>query len=140
MTKYVIQLKKSDYEKILAHALNSLPNESCGLIAGNIDGAAKIIERVYTLSNLDESRQHFTIDPKEHLSAVKDMRACGISPLGNFHSHPDTPARPSEEDIRLAHDPSASYMILSLAEPEPVLRSFHIERGSASPEELSVVP
>ncbi|MDR1472161.1 MAG: M67 family metallopeptidase [Synergistaceae bacterium] len=137
--KYAIRLKKSDYADILAHATNSLPNESCGLIAGRTEGGVKIVERVYALSNADESGEHFTIDPREQLAAVKDMRARGVSPLGNFHSHPDTPARPSEEDIRLARDPSASYMILSLAEGAPTLKSFHIEGGAASPEEIVIV-
>jgi proteasome lid subunit RPN8/RPN11 len=67
------------------------------------------------------------------------MRARGIVPLGNFHSHPETPARPSEEDIRLAYDPAASYIILSLAEEEPVMRSFHIENGTASAEEIEIL-
>ena len=48
-------------------------------------------------------------------------------PLGNWHSHPESPSRPSDEDKRLANDSKASYLILSLAEEEPVLNSFHIE-------------
>ena len=44
------------------------------------------------------------MDPKEQLKAIKDMRANGLTPLGNWHSHPETPARPSQEDIRLAYD------------------------------------
>jgi len=54
------------------------------------------------------------------------MRANSWLPLGNFHSHPSTPARQSKEDIRLAYDPSASYLILSLAEDIPVLKAFGI--------------
>lgn len=56
------------------------------------------------------------------------MRANGLKPLGNWHSHPESPSRPSEEDKRLAYDSSASYLILSLMDREnPVLNSFHIE-------------
>ena len=56
------------------------------------------------------------------------MRAEGLKPLGNWHSHPETPSRPSEEDKRLANDPNASYLILSLQEKErPVLNAFHVE-------------
>ena len=43
------------------------------------------------------------------------MRSHGWQLLGNFHSHPETPARPSEEDKRLVFDTSLSYLILSLA-------------------------
>ena len=56
------------------------------------------------------------------------MRKAGLRPLGNWHSHPETPSRPSEEDKRLANDAKASYLILSLEVPDhPVLRAFHIE-------------
>ena len=57
-------------------------------------------------------------DPKEHLASIKDIRAKGLKPLGNWHSHPESPSRPSQEDKRLAYDSSASYLILSLQERE----------------------
>mgnify|MGYP000662327846 FL=1 len=58
------------------------------------------------------------MNPKDQLNAVKDMRAKGYVPLGNFHSHPESPSRPSEEDKRLAYDKDASYMIISLMDIE----------------------
>ena len=112
----MITLKKADYEKMLAHAKKELPNEACGLLAGVIEGADKKVEKVYLLTNIDHSNEHFSLDPKEQLAAVKDMRANGLVPLGNWHSHPESPSRPSEEDKRLAYDSKASYMILSLME------------------------
>lgn len=137
----MITLKKSDYEKIIAHAEKWLPSEACGLIAGFIDEKGdKHIEKVYLLTNIDNSNEHFSMDPKEQLQAVKDMRANGIVPLGNWHSHPETPSRPSEEDKRLAYDSTASYMILSLMDREnPVLNSFHIEGNESSKEDLRIV-
>jgi proteasome lid subunit RPN8/RPN11 len=71
------------------------------------------------------------MDPREQLNAVKDLRSRGLTPLGNWHSHPDTPSRPSQEDIRLAHDPSASYLILSLQSRRvPNLNAFRIQNGA----------
>jgi proteasome lid subunit RPN8/RPN11 len=93
---------------------------------------------VYLLTNIDHSREHFSLDPMEQLQAVKDMRKNGYTPLGNWHSHPESPSRPSEEDIRLSYDSNASYMILSLMEEEPVLRSFHVEEGQVTIEELEI--
>lgn len=79
------------------------------------------------------------MDPKEQLAAVKDMRAEGLVPLGNWHSHPESPSRPSEEDKRLAYDSKASYMILSLMNAdEPVLNSFHIE-GNVSEKKICIL-
>jgi proteasome lid subunit RPN8/RPN11 len=135
-----IKLKKTDYLAIVAHARAGLPNEACGLIAGRASGDEKIIEKVYLLTNIDQSGEHFSIDPREQLAAVKDMRANSFNPLGNFHSHPLTPARPSAEDIRLAYDPAAIYLILSLAESEPVLKAFHLEKNLISEEGIIFEP
>lgn len=135
-----IKIKQADYNAIVAHAKAGLPNEACGLIAGTADGEEKRIEKVYLLTNTDQSPEHFTISPKEQLGAIKDMRALGLSPLGNFHSHPATPARPSQEDIRLAYDPAASYLILSLAGEEPVLKAFEIANGTVALQTLEINP
>jgi proteasome lid subunit RPN8/RPN11 len=123
---------------MLAHAVRGLPNEVCGLIAGDVCGNIKIVRRVYPLSNKDASPLHFSVDPREQLAAVRDMRENGLTPLGNFHSHPNTPARPSPEDIRLAYDPQASYLILSLAGP-PLVKAFHIEHLRATEEWIEIV-
>lgn len=135
----MIYLKKADYNKILEHAKKKLPDEACGLIAGKIDNENKIIQKVYLLTNIDHSNEHFSLDPKEQLVAIKDMRANGFVPLGNWHSHPESPSRPSDEDKRLAYDSKASYMILSLMDiNNPVLNSFKITGDVSEKEELII--
>ena len=135
----MIKLQKDDFKKMLHHAIAELPNEACGMIAGVKDGSDKVIKKVYLLTNTDHSNEHFSLDPREQLAAVKDMRANGFIPLGNWHSHPETPSRPSDEDKRLAYDKTASYMILSLMDSNnPVLNSFHIEGDRAEKEELVI--
>ena len=136
----MISLKKADYEKILAHAKSCVPEEACGLIAGTKDGEDKVVEKVYLLTNIDHSNEHFTLDPKEQLAAVKDMRANGLMPLGNWHSHPETPARPSQEDIRLAFDSEASYLIMSLMDQKnPVIHAFRVREGQVSKDEIVTI-
>ncbi len=135
----MIILNRRNYEEILAHGMSELPNEACGLIAGRIKEGDKIIEKVYLLSNADHSPEHFSMEPQEQFTAVKDMRKNGLVLLGNFHSHPASPARPSQEDIRLAFAPDYSYLILSLMEQEnPSLKSFKIVDREASAEELII--
>ncbi|MBQ5331855.1 MAG: M67 family metallopeptidase [Oscillospiraceae bacterium] len=135
----MITLKRADFEKILKHAESVLPEEACGLIAGEITDSGKVIKKVYILTNTDHSNEHFSLDPKEQLAAVKDMRANGLTPLGNWHSHPESPSRPSEEDKRLAYDSKASYLILSLMDREkPVLNSFKISGDTAENEGLTI--
>lgn len=124
----MLYLGKEDYEKILKHCKDSLPNEACGLIGGTVEGDKRNIKKVYLLTNIDQSNEHFSMDPKEQLAAVKDMRANGLQLLGNFHSHPESPSRPSEEDKRLAYDSKVNYLILSLMDIEnPVFNAFWID-------------
>lgn len=135
----MISMKSEDYKAILEHARKELPNEACGLIAGELDEENKIIKKVYFLTNIDHSNEHFSLDPKEQLAAIKDMRFNGFVPLGNWHSHPESPSRPSDEDKRLAYDSKASYLILSLMDNEnPVLNSFKIEGNNAEKENLVI--
>ena len=100
----------------------------------------KYIRKVYLLTNIDASNEHFSMDPREQLAAVKDMRANGYELLGNFHSHPESPSRPSEEDKRLAYDSKVNYLILSLMEIDnPVLKAFNIdEEKNVTIEELVI--
>ena len=124
-----ITLQKSDFDKMYEYALSERPNEARGLVAGSDDeDGTRHIEKVYLLTNIDHTNEHFTIDSKEQLRTIKDMRASNLKPLGNWHSHPESPSRPSEEDKRLANDSKASYLILSLMEEgNPVLNAFHVE-------------
>lgn len=135
-----VRLGQAEYDTILRHALDVWDEEACGLIAGvDLDDGTREVRKVYVLENKDHSSEHFTIDPRDQLSAVQDMRALGLKPLGNWHSHPHTPSRQSAEDIRLAFDSRASYLILSLQDKaHPVLRSFHTEGGVSTAETLLV--
>lgn len=134
-----VTLRKEDYDKIVAHAKANLPEEACGLIAGLDHDGVREIKKVYLIENVDHTNEHFTITPKAQLEAIKNMRQNGLKPLGNWHSHPESPSRSSQEDIRLAYDSSASYLILSLMNEEPVLHSFHVENGQSTKEDLNII-
>lgn len=136
----MIFIKKQDYLDIIDYAVQGLPNEACGLLGGTIDGDRKLIKKIYYLTNVDASREHFSMDPKEQFEAIKDMRKEGLQMIGNFHSHPESPSRPSEEDKRLAYDSKIRYLILSLMNrKQPVLRAFEIKEGQVSTEEIQLI-
>ncbi len=133
-----VYIHSRDYDSIVRYGREHLPKESCGLIAGSEDERGRHIKKVYYLTNVDDAEDHFTLDPREQLEAVKDMRKEGLKPLGNWHSHPESPSRPSDEDIGLAYDPNASYLIISFMAESPVLNSFHIEKGEVTKEDLRI--
>ena len=90
----MITISKDNYGKILAHAEKNLPEEACGLIAGEVTAEGKVIREVYLLTNIDHSNEHFSLDPKEHLAAIKDIRVKALKPQGNRQSPPESPSRP----------------------------------------------
>ena len=84
----MITFNKSDFDTILEYAKKNLPEEACGLIGGTIENGDKHIKKIYLLTNIDHSNEHFSMDPKEQLAAVKDMRANGLVPTGiHIQSH-----------------------------------------------------
>jgi len=105
-----------------------LPNEACGLLGG-IDG---VLTGVYPLANSAASPVRYEIDPLEQLEAYNTLAEDGLEVLGAFHSHPETPARPSAEDIAEAYDSESVYVIVSLATSAPVIRAFRIAGGTVS--------
>jgi proteasome lid subunit RPN8/RPN11 len=113
---------------IIKQAYAELPNEACGLLVGKDNEAI----RQYALTNVDHSNEHFSFDPAEQFQVFRSARADGLEIIANYHSHPETPSRPSEEDIRLAYDPNILYLIVSLAAEVPVLKAFKIQNGISS--------
>lgn len=135
----MIILSKEQFDSLADHAKKVLPNEDCGLLGGTVSGDVKTVEKIYFLTNTDASPEHFSMEPAEQFAAVKDMRSEGLQLLGNFHSHPKSPARPSEEDKRLVFDTKLSYLILSLADDVATLKSFRFDRDkNVFQEELSI--
>lgn len=135
----MIIITKQQYKDIAEHSLRAVPNEACGLLGGKLENGIKYVKKVYLLTNVDSSPEHFSMEPKEQFAAVKDMRSNGWVMLGNFHSHPASPSRPSEEDKRLAFDPDSSYLIISLMDQlNIVLKSFSILKDEVIEEKLTV--
>jgi len=122
-----VTISKDLYKRIINHARREFPLECCGLISGIAEADSILIKEIYEMRNIDASSEHFSMDPKEQFKVVKAIRDRGYSLVGNYHSHPNTPSRPSEEDIRLAYDPEMIYCIVSLEKEEPVLHFFEIK-------------
>ena len=114
---------------MLQQAKVEAPIEACGILAGQ-DG---VVEKLYKMTNTDQSSDHFMMVPKEQFKVAKDIRAAGRQMLAIYHSHPETPARPSAEDIRLAVTPNVVYVIVSLQNRSyPYIKGFLIENGNVA--------
>lgn len=129
-----LTLTNEAYLAMVAHARRDLPNEACGYLGGK-NG---IVTEAVPLTNADASPDHYSFLPHEQFAAVKALRSRGLTVLAGYHSHPSSPARPSEEDIRLAFDPSIRYVIISLKEDAPTVASFRIVNSHVTSEPVVV--
>jgi proteasome lid subunit RPN8/RPN11 len=123
----MIRIPQLIIKALIEQAQNELPNEACGLLAGK-EGT---VEKRYVMTNVDHSPEHFSFSPAEQFQVVRSTRKEGLEVIANYHSHPETPARPSEEDIRLAYDPDILYLIVSLASEQPTVKAFQIQNGQS---------
>lgn len=119
-----VTITEEAYQSILQQAQADAPVESCGYLLGPDKDTATFN---FKMTNIDHSEEHFSFDPKEQFAAINYAKKNGLKVVGNWHSHPASPSRPSEEDKRLAYDPNILYFILSLAEEKPVLNAFRIK-------------
>ena len=140
------ELPRALYDEIVEHARSGLPNEACGVVAGD-DGRPI---RVYPMRNAEESPVVYRFEPKEQLEVTPESEEKGWDLLAIFHSHTHTQAYPSPTDRAHAHwrdpitgeeapaFPGTRYLILSLAEQEPVLRAFEFNGGEPVEEEVAI--
>jgi len=130
----MIKIKKDIIEKIIEHSRKDAPIEACGYLASD----DHLVVRHYEMTNGDKSREHFSFLPNEQFKVLKESRSLGLKLTAIYHSHPESPARMSEEDIKLAHDPNISYIIVSLLDKVTV-KSFKVKDKIVTEEEIEEV-
>jgi [CysO sulfur-carrier protein]-S-L-cysteine hydrolase len=127
-----MRMSKVQWNELVAHAREEAPNECCGYLSAE-DGS---VEEVVRSRNLRASPYGYELDAESLLAANQlddDGREVGI-----YHSHPRSPAEPSQTDINLAYYPHWRYLIVSLADGEPQVRAWRIADGRVDEEEIVV--
>ena len=131
----MLRITQDIIEDIISHSRSEAPLEACGYLAQK-DG---VVCRHIEMKNIDSSPVHYSMDPVQQFEAYKNCREKGLTIRAVYHSHPGTPAKPSAEDIKLAYDPSLSYVIISLAEAKAHVKSFIIQKDRVFPEEIDIL-
>ena len=141
-----MELPSAMVDEMIAHARAGLPNEACGVLAG----ANGRPERLFPMRNAEASPVVYRFDGNEQLRVFGEIEDNGWELLAIFHSHTHTEAYPSPTDRAQAHwrdpvsgreaaaYPGVRYLILSLAEQEPVLRAFTFRDGEPVEEEVRI--
>ncbi len=70
------------------------------------------------------------------LRADREAEAAGGQLIGVYHSHTHTDAKPSPTDIAQAPDPDWHYVLVSLRDVHPAVRSWNIRNGKIEEEDV----
>src|SRR5215207_4926332 len=117
----MIVLGREHEDAIRRHGEAEYPHECCGLLVGRVGAdRRKTVVEVYPVPNAREDgakHNRSLIPPGEYVRAERRARALGLEVVGNYHSHPDHPAEPSQFDLDHAW-PTWSYVIVSVGAGE----------------------
>ena len=130
----MLRLAREVYLQMVGHCLDGLPLEACGLLGG--DPVVARASVCYPTGNAAASARLYTVEPLDHLRADRDAEGRGLELIGVFHSHTHTDAYPSPTDVAQAPDPTWHYVVLSLRDIAPVLRSYRILDGKIAEETI----
>ncbi len=131
----MLRVKQEIIDEIVEHGRSEAPLEACGYLAEK-DG---VVCKCIAMKNIDASPVHYSMDPAQQFGAIRSCRAEGLAIRAVYHSHPETAAHPSAEDIKLAYDPALSYVIVSLEESSPTINSFIIKNDKVSSEQIEII-
>lgn len=120
--------------QIVAHCLDQVPLEACGLLGGQEQEGTGTVDLVWPATNEAASARVYTVAPRDLLAADRAVEAAGGQLIGVWHSHTHTDAKPSATDIDAAGDPGWHYVLVSLRDSEPALRSWRIQDGKTEEE------
>jgi len=108
-----IVLTQKEKDKLITHAIEQQPNESCAMLLGEkIDGAWNVKE-VFLTENIDKSQTNFTISPEELLKGYQLAAKMHSELVGVFHSHPNSDAIPSSTDKKFMQNNPVPWIIFS---------------------------
>jgi [CysO sulfur-carrier protein]-S-L-cysteine hydrolase len=126
-----MQMSRTHWDELIAHARDEAPNECCGYLRLN-DGR---VAEVFRAENQRHSPYGYELG-FEALVAANELDDQGKG-VAIYHSHPRSPAEPSQTDINLAQYPDWPQLIVSL-DGEPHVRAWRIADGSVDEEEIDV--
>ena len=125
----MIDIPESCLSEIRDHAEQEYPCECCGIVLCASEGTWVVrrctniqdeLHRRNPTSFPRDARTAYYVDPREQMRILRDADERGWEIRGFYHSHPDHPARFSEEDEQRAMPwgmplyPDAFYLIVEV--------------------------
>jgi proteasome lid subunit RPN8/RPN11 len=141
----MIRIEPRHIDEIKLHGEQDYPHECCGLLIGRIedDGRMRVVAETYPVSNVREEEERYhrmMIAPEDYMRAEREAGKRGLGVIGNYHSHPDHPAVPSEFDLAHAQWPTLSYIVVSVLSGRAAeLRSWEVTEDRSRFDEEEIV-
>ena len=108
-----IVLTQKEKDKLITHAIERQPNESCAMLLGEKIDDAWNVKEVFLTENTDKSQTNFTISPEELLKGYQLAEKMHLELVGVFHSHPNSNAIPSTTDKKFMQNNPVPWIIFS---------------------------
>jgi proteasome lid subunit RPN8/RPN11 len=138
----MILLTEEQISEIERHGEREYPFECCGLLVGSFAEDKKTVTEIFPIENAREAQARHNrslITPLDLMRGERYARERKLEVVGNYHSHPDHPARPSQFDLDHAL-PVWSYIIVSVEKGKAVdLRSWEMESDRSKFNEEAII-
>jgi proteasome lid subunit RPN8/RPN11 len=127
--------------RIFEQLQQSYPNEGGGFLLGEQSGATVVIRDIRSVENVFESEEQYhryAMTPGDWMKLEDEADARGLTLVGYYHSHPDSPAIPSEYD-RVHALPNFRYLITSVQQGKAAeLRAWQLSDDRSRFDELAL--
>lgn len=112
----MLKISQAEFDSLRRHGEEIYPHECCGILLGQMDSDARIVNSVVRCENTRSDSPHtrYDIDPRELIRIQREGRERGDDIVGFYHSHPDHPAQWSPTDLAEAHWIGCSYVITAI--------------------------
>ncbi|MBE2268874.1 MAG: Mov34/MPN/PAD-1 family protein [Anaerolinea sp.] len=138
-----IILDRALQRRIFAHLQATYPNEGGGFLLGTQTGDVVRITETISIDNVFEAAEQYhryAMTPLDWARLEDEADARGLTLVGYYHSHPDSPAIPSvyDRDHALPH---FSYLITQVQNREAVdMRAWRLrpDRSAFDPDSLII--
>lgn len=117
-----IKLSSTLQKHIFEQMEGTYPNEGGGFLLGDVNKGDVIIKDITQVENVfeeEEQYHRYAMTPQDWIRLEDEAEERGLSLIGYYHSHPDSPAIPSEYDRDHAL-PNFIYIITSVLEGKAV--------------------
>ena len=108
-----IVLTQKEKDRLITHAIERQPNESCAMLLGEKIDDTWNVKEVFLTENIDKSQTNFTISPEELLKGYKLAEKMHLELVGVFHSHPNSDTTPSDTDKKFMQNNPVPWIIFS---------------------------